>query len=108
MSYVGGSYNTMCPCYFVSLQRETYILFYYLSRVNDSPIFKIETGKPIRLAEKNNSAVYLPVNQIPTCAEAAGQYQQLGGRVKHFFSFGTDPLRQSREKQAQRESKYYD
>ena len=55
-SYEGGSYNTMCSCYFVSLQGETYILFYYLSRLNNSPIFKLEKGKPITLAEKNNSS----------------------------------------------------
>ena len=97
----------MCSCYFVSLQGETYILFYYLSRLNNSPIFKLEKGKPIALADCN-SAVYLSVNRIPTCAEAVDQHQQLGGRLKHFSSFGTDPLRQSREKQAQRESKYYD
>ena len=52
--------------------------------------------------------MHLPVNQIPTCAEAVYQHQQLGGRMKHFSSFGSDPLRQSREKQAQREPKYYD
>ena len=84
-SYEGGSYNTMCSCYFVSLQGETYILFYYFSRLNNSPIFKLEKGKPITLAEKNNSAVHLPVNRIPTCAEAVDQHQQLGGRLKHFL-----------------------
>ena len=47
---------------------------------------------------KKNSAVHLPVNWIPTFAEAADQHQQLGGRVKHFSLFGTDPLRQSRDK----------
>ena len=55
-SYERGSYNTVCSCYFVSLQGETYILFYYLSRLNNSPIFKLEKGKPITLAEKNNSS----------------------------------------------------
>ena len=52
--------------------------------------------------------MHLPVNWIPTCAEAVDQHQQLGERLKHFSSFGTDPLRQSPEKQGQRESKYYD
>ena len=52
--------------------------------------------------------MHLPVNRIPTCAEAVDQHQQLGGILKHFSSFGTDPPRQSREKQAQRESMYYD
>ena len=52
--------------------------------------------------------MHLPLNRIPTCAEAVDQHQQLGGRLKHFSSFGTDPLRQSREKQAQREPKYCD
>ena len=52
--------------------------------------------------------MHLPVNRIPTCTEAVDQHQQLDGRLKHFSSFGTDPLRQSGEKQAQRESKYYD
>ena len=52
--------------------------------------------------------MHLPVNAIPTCAEAEDQHQQLSGRSKLLSSFGTDPLRQSREKQAQRESKYYD
>ena len=51
--------------------------------------------------------MHLPVNGIPTCAEAEDQHQQLSGRSKLFSSFGTDPLSQSREKQAQRESKYY-
>ena len=107
-SHEGGSNDTMCSCYFVSLQGETYILLYYLSRLNNSPIFKLEKGKPIALAEKSNSDVHLPVNQILTCAEAVDQHQQLDGRLKHFSSFGTNPLRQSGEKQAQRESKYYD
>ena len=98
----------MCSCYFVSLQGETYILFYCLSRLNNSSIFKLEKGKPITLPEENNSAVHLAVNRVPTCAEAVDQHQQLGGRLKHFSSFDTDSLRQSREKQAQRESKYYD
>ena len=98
----------MCSSYFVSLQGETYILFYYMSRLNNSPFLKLEKEKPITLAEKNNFAVHLRMNQIPTCAEAVDQNQQLGGRLKHFSSFGTDPLLQSREKQAQRESKYYD
>ena len=93
----------------VLLQKETYILFYYLSRLNNSPIDKSEKGKPITLAQKNPaSAVRLSVNQIPTCAETVDQHQQLDGRLKHFSSFGTDPLRQSCEKQAQSESKYYD
>ena len=46
----------MCPCYSVSLQEETYILLHYLSRLNNSLSYKLEKGKPIRLAEKNNSA----------------------------------------------------
>ena len=93
----------------VLLQKETYILFYYLSRLNNSPIDKSEKGKPITLAQKKpDSAVRLPVNQIPTCAETVDQHQQLDGRLKHFSSFCTDPLRQSCEKQAQSESKYYD
>ena len=92
----------MSFCYSVSLQGETYILFYYLKGLNNSPIYKLEKGKPITLAGKNNSAVHLPVNRIPTCAEAVDQHQQLGGTLKHLSSFGTDPLRQSREKQAQR------
>ena len=98
----------MCSCYSVSLQGKTYILFYYLSRLNNSPIYKLEKGKPITLAEKNNSAVHLPVNRTPTCPEAVEQHQQLSGRLKHFSSFGIDPLRQFCEHQAQRESKYYD
>ena len=96
-SYEGGSYNTMSFCYSVSLQGKTYILLYYLSRLNNSLIYKLEKGKPITLAEKNTSAVHLPVNLIPTCAEAVNEHQQLGGRLKHFSSFGTDPLRHSRE-----------
>ena len=68
-----------------------------MSRLNNSPIYKLEKGKPITLAEKNSSAVHLPMNRIPTCAEAVDHHQQLGGRLKHFSSFRTDPLRQSRE-----------
>ena len=51
--------------------------------------------------------MHLPLNRTPTCAEAVDQHQQLVGRLKHFSSFGIDPLCQSSEKQAQRESKYY-
>ena len=98
----------MFSWYSVSLQEETYVFFYYLSRLNNWPIYKLEKGKPITLAEKNNSAVHLPVNRISTCAEAVDQHQELGGKLKYFSSFGTDPPRQSREKQAQKESKYYD
>ena len=79
-----------------------------MSRLINWPIYKLEKGKPVTLAEKNNSAVHLPVYQITTCAEAVDQYQKLGGRLKHFSSFGTDPLGQTRENQAQRESKYCD
>ena len=50
--YERGSYNTMYCCYFVSLHGETSILFNYLSRLNNSPIYKLEKGKPITLAEK--------------------------------------------------------
>ena len=75
---------TQCVLATLYREGETYILFYYLSRLNNSPIFKLEKGKPITLAEKNNSAVHLPVNRIPTCAEAVDQHQQLGGRLKHF------------------------
>ena len=75
-----------------------------MSRLNNSPIYKLEKGKPITLAEKNNSAVHLPVNRTPTCPEAVEQHQQLSGRLKHFSSFGIDPLRQFCEHQAQRES----
>ena len=46
--------------------------------------------------------MHVLVNRIATCAEAVDQHQQLGGRLKHFSSFFTDPLRQSREKQAHR------
>ena len=106
--YKGSSYNTMCSCYSVSLQEQTYILFHNLSWLNNWPIYKLKKGKPITLAVKHNSAVQLPVNWIPTCAEAVDQHQQLGGRLKHFSSFRNDPLLQSREKQAQKESKYHD
>ena len=98
----------MCSCYSVSLQGETYMLLHYLSRLNNSLFCKLEKGKRITLAEKNNSGLHLPVNRIPACAEAVDQHQQVVGRLKHFSLFGTDPLRQSGEKQAQRESKYYD
>ena len=98
----------MCSCYSVSLQGETYTLLHYLSRLYNSLFCKLEKGKRITIAEKNNSAVHLPVNRIPTCPEAVDQYQQVSGRLKHFSLFGTDALRQSGEKQAQRGSKYYD
>ena len=49
----------MSPCYSVSLQEETYILLHYLSRLNNSLSYKLEKEKPIRLAEKNNSAEHL-------------------------------------------------
>ena len=75
----------MCSCYSVSLQGKTYISFYYLSRLNNSPTYKLEKGKPITLAEKYSSAVHLPLNRMPTCAEAEDQHQQLGGRSKHFL-----------------------
>ena len=52
--------------------------------------------------------MHIPVNRIPTYAEAVDQHQQVGGRLKQFSLFGTDPLCWSGEKQAQRESKYYD
>ena len=107
-SYKGSSYDTMCSCYSVSFQEKIYILFHYFSRLNNWPIYKLEKGKPITLTEKNNSAVHLPVNRILTFAETVDQHQELGGRLKNFSSFCTDPLRQSREKQAQGESYYYD
>ena len=107
MKVVLSSYKTMCSRYSVSLEGQTYILSYYLSRLNNSLIYKLEKGKLITIAEKNNSAVHLPVNGIPTWAEAVDQHQQLSGRPKLICSFGTDPLRQSRKKQAQREFKYY-
>ena len=66
MKVVLSSYKTMCSRYSVSLEGETYILSYYLSRLNNSLIYKLEKGKLITIAEKNNSAVHLPVNGIPT------------------------------------------
>ena len=54
-SYKGSSYNTMYSCYSVSLLEETFIMFHYLSRLNNSAVYKLEKGKPITLAEKNNS-----------------------------------------------------
>ena len=45
----------MYSCYSVSLLEETYIMFHYLSRLNNSAVYKLEKGKPITLAEKNNS-----------------------------------------------------
>ena len=87
-------------------QGETYILFHYLSRLR--LFINQRKGKQLHSLKKNNSAVHLPVSQIPTCAEAVDQHQQLGGRLKYFSSFGTDPLRQSCEEQVQRKPKYYD
>ena len=54
-----------------------------MSRLNSLPIYKLKKGKPITLAEKNNSVVNLPVNRIPTCADTADQHQQLEGRLKY-------------------------
>ena len=71
--------------YFVSLQGETYITFYYLSRLDNLPIFKLEKEKQLHSLTKNNSAVHLPVDRIPTCTEAVDKHQQLGGRLKHFL-----------------------
>ena len=42
---------TQCVLATLYREGETYILFYYLSRLNNSPIFKLEKGKPIALAE---------------------------------------------------------
>ena len=59
------------------LQGETYIIFYYLSRFDDLPIFKLEKEKQLHSLTKNNSAVHLPVNRIPTCTEAVDNISNL-------------------------------
>ena len=51
--------------------------------------------------------MHVPVNRIPTCAEAVINTNK-SVEDWNIFLFGTDPLRLSGEKQAQRESKYYD
>lgn len=38
------------------------------------------------------SAVHVPENSIPTPERAALQYEQAGGHLKHFGTFGVDPL----------------
>ena len=78
-SYEGGSYKTMCFVYKVAST------FYYLSRLDNLSIFKLEKEKKLHSLTKSNSAVHLPVNRIPTCTEAVDQHQQLGGRLKHFL-----------------------
>ena len=75
----------------MEFQGETYILFHYLSRLR--LFINQRKGNQLHSLKKNNSAVHLPVSRIPTCAEAVDQHQQLGGRLKHFSSFGTDPLK---------------
>ena len=89
--------------YFVSLQGETYIIFYYLSRLDDLPIFKLEKEKQLHSLTKNNSAVHLP-DLYRSCRSTSATWW----KTETFSSFGTDLLRQSREKQVQRGSKYYD
>ena len=85
-SYKGSSDNKMCSCYSVSLQEETYVLLHYLSRLNNSLFYKSEKGKPI----------------TPTTRWKKHQSTPTTRWKKHFSSFGTNPLRQSGEKQAQR------
>ena len=80
-----------------------------MNRLNNSHIYPLKKEKPITLAEKKKQFGCAPSSESkPTCTEAVDQHQQFGGRLKHFPSLGTDLLLQSREKQAQRESKCYD
>ena len=106
-SYKGSSENKMCSCYSVSLQEETYVLLHYLSRLNNSLFYKSEKGKPITLAEKKQFCC-APSSESNTDLCRSCRSTPTTRWKKHFSSFGTDPLRQSGEKQAQRESKYYD
>ena len=65
-SYEGGSYNTMSFCYSVSLQGETYILFHYLSRLNNWLIYKLKKGKPITIAVRKKEFCCAPSSQSNT------------------------------------------
>lgn len=75
---------------------------------NFSYSFYIEKGKPIALAEKQNSTVRIPINRIPTTEDAVDQHRQLGGRLKNFSKFGVDPLTNFEELQNHREALYYE
>ena len=71
------------------------------------PIISVEKGKPIALAEKENGAAHIPENCLPSTRDAVDQHRQLGGKLKEFSPFGTDPLSHFPEKQARREQQYY-
>lgn len=43
---------------------------------------------------------------IPTCEEAVGSYENNGGRVTHFPTFGQDPLFTNPHLQSEREEQF--
>lgn len=49
-------------------------------------------GTPVQLRSNNLQGQNIPATQIPTSQEAVAAYENLGGRLKVFPSFGVDPL----------------
>ena len=72
------------------------------------PIYKLKKGKPITLAEKKQFCCEPSSESNTDLCRYCRSTPATRGKTQILSSFGTDPLRQSREKQAQRESKYYD
>ena len=49
-------------------------------------------GTPVQLRSNNLQGQNMPATQIPTSQEAVAAYENLGGRLTVFPSFGLDPL----------------
>ena len=48
-------------------------------------------GTPVQLRSNNLQGQNMPATQIPTSQEAVAAYENLGGRLTVFPSFGLDP-----------------
>ena len=65
-------------------------------------------GKPVNTRAGNNRAVRVDPELVPTAQHAGGSYEDLGGRLTHFPSFGTDPFVNRPDLAGVREQRFLD
>ncbi|XP_078384557.1 uncharacterized protein LOC144666976 [Oculina patagonica] len=63
-------------------------------------------GTPVHLRNGNFQGQRVLANQIPTSMEAVTAYENLGGTLTVFPTFGIDPLAENAELQATREQRF--
>ena len=67
----------------------------------------IHRGVPIRLKLENDQTSQIDPNLIPDAAVAVEEFEETGGHLTTFSSFGEDPLQRYPHLVAQREAEFY-